>query len=150
MKQRNLIIGLGLLLLLVSSFTGDAPTDPAERATIVFYYRRNFLYGGIFTRNSFSLLINDRVVADALRPRTYFRIDVPAGPLTLRTKGNRIQLEDRQFRFIAKPNHTHYIEGVVEYDFLASYLYLVERSEEEALNRIKRLEFDEKALRKVD
>ncbi len=144
MKQRRLIIGLWWLALLASSYTGDAPTESAERATILFYHRNSFL------RSSFSLIMNDKVVADTLRSRTYFRIDVPAGPLTLRTKGNRIGLEDRQFRFVAQPGQTHYIEGVIEYDFLMTSLYLVERSEAEALNRIKRLRLDEKALRKMD
>lgn len=144
MKQRALVFGLVCLGLLLAAFTGDTSPKEASTATLIFYQR------GSFANGSFKLMINDQTVADPFLARTYFEVTVPVGNLTLRTVSDRFGEDSKRFTFNTAPGKTYYIEAVMDYDFMIRSLYLVQREAQEALNRMKKLKRDEKALQKVD
>lgn len=144
MKPRLWVLGLVWLSLLLSAFTGDALQKEASTATLIFYQR------GSFANGNFKLIINDQIVADPFLARTYLEVTVPVGNLTIRTASDRFGEESKRFAFTTAPGKTYYIEAIMDYDFMIRSLYLVQREEQEALTRIKKLKRDEKALQKVD
>lgn len=144
MKTAIAILALTVLAHTHSWSQAVAPQE-AELSKLVFYRRASFFRGHL------ELWAKDEAVAKGFQGNTYFELEVPSGELQLLTTGRPAwAISSRRFRMQVEAGKTYYIEVALDYDFIATTFYLVQRTEEEFLNRKHKMKRDEQAKRKLD
>lgn len=140
----NRILLTGLLWVGLGAALYSQPQPPLETedsfATLYIYQK------GSFGRSLFDIWINDQLAAQDFKARSYFIVKVPVGTLRLRTTGRPAYfVEEKNFRLQVYSGQEYYLEAILDYDFMSSSLYLVERKAEDFHNRKNGLKLNESA-----
>ncbi|MBX2870742.1 MAG: DUF2846 domain-containing protein [Saprospiraceae bacterium] len=147
MRTVLLIISLGLLLpILVNGQEGNsnAPTEQ-EQATIYFYRKAEFYNG------RFECWVDDVRLVSNYKAASYFWLNLPAGTYEIRTNGRPSWLiYEKKYQLKVEAGQVYYIEGVIEYDFLGTALFLQERNQADFDELQSKLKFDASAIRLLD
>lgn len=146
---RRTYMRLGCLVCMSIGFSllfAFAPNTPQEATALLKIYQR----GGYF-RSGFSLKINGQTITK-LRARTWFEVQVPEGKLSLETvpEFRYPSFEGKSFTLEVEKGKVYYIEGLMDYEFMISRMFLVQRDSARAVKDMKRFKVDEKAKSKLD
>jgi|APTNR8051073442_1049403.scaffolds.fasta_scaffold00226_39 hypothetical protein len=134
-----------LFLLLTLSWLGVAAAQQ-QPATLYIYQRSTFSRAV-----AFDVWINGQQVAVAFPARSYFILQAPPGVLNLRTIGRPAYIaETKTFQLNVNAGQTYYLEAILDYDFMSSALYLVQRDATEFRRRQKSLQLNENAKTKLE
>ncbi|MEM7367145.1 MAG: hypothetical protein AAF587_01020 [Bacteroidota bacterium] len=134
------------MCLLLAMDVGPVFSQEAT-ATLKIYQRGGYGY----LRSGFSLKINGQPITK-LRPRTWFEVQVPEGKLSLETvpEFRYPNFEGQSFILEVEKGKVYYLEGLMDYEFMVSRMFLVQRDSARAVKHMKRFRVDEKAKSKLE
>ena len=142
-----LVISLGSLFpVLLNGQEDTSGVDKEGTYATIYFYRKAEFYNG-----RFECWVDKTRLLSNFRAASYFWLNLPAGNYEIRTNGRPTWLiYEKKYQLKVEAGQVYYIEGVIEYDFLGTALFLQER-EQEDFDRLKsKLKFDVRAIRLLE
>lgn len=144
-----LIIILCGFLSLPSLIFGQERSDaavPGEEEATIYFYRKPEFYNG-----RFACWLDDTRLINNFQASSYFWLNIPAGTYKMRTNGRPSWIiYEKEYQLEVEAGKVYYIEGVIDYDFLGTALFLQVRSQEDFDELRGKIKFDERAIRSLD
>lgn len=150
-RLTTLVIGrcCGFLFVITATLLMGTSVTPkqTERATLRIYCKTYNGYG-----SGFGIKINDQLVINHLKNKSWLEVEVPAGTLALETvpELSYPTYAGKAYSMQIEAGKLYNLEAVIDYEFLVSSMYLVLRDENEAIADMKRLNQETNALQKID
>ncbi|MEM6802616.1 MAG: hypothetical protein AAF696_14500 [Bacteroidota bacterium] len=130
------------LVLLMGASSAEGQKAPAKLR----------IYKKSYSGPGFGLKINEQMVVDRLKNRSWIEVEVPEGKLVLETipEIRYPTNEGKSFSLEVESGKLYYLEAVLDYEFWVSSLYLILREKERAEKEMKRFKQGEYVLKKVE
>lgn len=147
MRITPLILSLGLLLPILATGQQDSSSVQTDEAyATIYFYRKAEFYNG-----RFECWVDETRLLSNFRAASYFWLNLPAGNYEIRTNGRPTWLiYEKKYQLKVEAGQVYYIEGVIEYDFLGTALFLQERNKTDFAALKSKLNFDVRAIRLLD
>lgn len=147
MRIAPLIILLGLLSpILVTGQQDSSSVHTEESYATIYFYRKAEFYNG-----RFECWVDETRLLSNFRAASYFWLNLPAGNYEIRTNGRPTWLiYEKKYQLKVEAGQVYYIEGVIEYDFLGTALFLQERKQANFDELKSKLKFDTRAIRLLE
>ncbi len=147
MRIVPLILTLGVFLPVHVIGQQDTSSVQREEASAtIYFYRKAEFYNG-----RFECWVDETRLLSNFRAASYFWLNLPAGNYEIRTTGRPSWLiYEKRYQLKVEAGQVYYIEGVIEYDFLGTALFLQERKQVDFDALKSKLKFDVQAIRLLD
>ena len=147
MRIAPLIILLGLLFpILVTGQQDSSSVHTEEAYATIYFYRKAEFYNG-----RFECWVDETRLVSNFKAASYFWLNLPAGNYEIRTNGRPTWLiYEKKYQLKVEAGQVYYVEGVIEYDFLGTALFLQERNKQDFIANKSKLNFDARAIRLLE
>lgn len=115
-------------------------------------YAKLRIYQKGYIRSGFGIKINDQMLIKSFKRKSWIEVEVPVGTLTLETvpEIRYSTNKGKSFSLKVEAGQVYYLEAIIDYEFLASTMYLVLREKVRAEAEIKRLKQEKDVPQKLE